>query len=443
MQSNTSNREQVALFVDLENFTGFCLALGLPLDLTQDLRRMTEHGRVVVRKSFGDIYKIPIEHTRKEEIRVMLQNNLIQHEDVRHINRYKNSSDIKLVIDALSIAYSNPTIDTFVVIADDRDYVPLFSKLREIGKTVIGIGSSKDSTKEYYRNACDHFYYHDSITGSNKSSDKQELDEFKTLYNDVTNNKNDSSSEDEVIALLIEAVKAVESKGNLPLGSMVAPMMRALKSDLDFKDYGLTNLKSVCEVAIKRGFITTSSYGNDMQITCIDTEIENYFEYQEEAGSPAIEKDDITYLIEQYKDFVLKKLKATIPTYNERSTIYQNIALNLKNYDNGIKMSELSKKMSMEPELKHVGQTSIYKVLYGLFRKRAFICGSSENHFDPLIIDTSVSEDDMDPAFVANLITTFRRDGKNIPFNSLAWSRYLYDTEDRSNEIFDTYHQFN
>ena len=62
----------------------------------------------MIRRSFGDIYKLPMDYKTKEDIRLMLQNNLIQHEDVRHRTRYKNASDIKLIIEALSVAYSNP-----------------------------------------------------------------------------------------------------------------------------------------------------------------------------------------------------------------------------------------------------------------------------------------------------------------------------------------------
>ena len=117
------------------------------------------------------------------------------------------------------------------MVADDRDYIPLFTKLREIGKTVIGIGSSKDSTQKYSLGACDHFYYHDSLTRSKKLMPEEGLSEF---------NGRSKEAEDEIIALFIEATKAVEAKGRSPFGSNIAPMMRSLKSDLDFEDYGFS-----------------------------------------------------------------------------------------------------------------------------------------------------------------------------------------------------------
>src|ERR1700741_4321054 len=122
--------DRIALFVDLENFVGFCLGIGLPIDLGPELSRLTELGKVAVRRSFGDIYKLPIPSDKKADLRKMLQNNLIQHEDIPHFNAFKNTSDIRLVIDALSTAYTNEDIDMVAVVASDRDYLPLFAKLR-------------------------------------------------------------------------------------------------------------------------------------------------------------------------------------------------------------------------------------------------------------------------------------------------------------------------
>ncbi len=57
----------------------------------------------------------------------------------------KNSADIRLVVDAMDLAWSKEHIDTFVIVSGDSDFSPLVSKLKENGKHVIGIGM-KDST---------------------------------------------------------------------------------------------------------------------------------------------------------------------------------------------------------------------------------------------------------------------------------------------------------
>lgn len=427
-----SNREQVALFVDLDNFIGFCSGFGLKMELAQDIRKLTEHGRVVIRRSYGDIYKLPMDSATKESIRMMLQNNLIQHEDVRHLNRYKNSSDIKLIIEALSVAYSNPTITTFAIVADDRDYIPLFTKLREIGKTVIGIGSSKESTQEYYRSACDNFYYHDVITGSNKPISDKELAEFRDIFNEMEN----SNKKDEIIALFIEAAKAVAEKGKAPLGSAIGNMMRALKSDLDFADYGLSGLKAVAELAERKGFVEISAQGGDILILCVDAEIEKYFDCSEiDADTPV--SDDHVGLIAKYEDFVERKMKALLPAPEVRETIYDLIQESLKDVTFGVSLNDLSKNIAARESMSGVSQPSVYKILYNLYRSRVFICADSLGQYNPIIVGLAVDRKKMDMKFVANLLSVFRREAREIPFDAVAWSLYLYDDEQHSDLILE------
>ncbi len=129
--------EKIALFIDIENFIGFSNNLQLPIDLAPVIKKLTETGRVLFRRSFGDLSQSLYatgQINRLYHIRQMLQRNLVQHEDVPYDSKYKNSSDIRLVVEALSTAFSYPDITTFAIVSGDRDYIPLFSKLRELGK---------------------------------------------------------------------------------------------------------------------------------------------------------------------------------------------------------------------------------------------------------------------------------------------------------------------
>lgn len=264
--------KQVALFIDLDNFIGSCLNYGLKRDLSNDIKTLEQHGRVVIRRSYGDMYKIPMPPLDKENIRRMLQENLVQHEDVRHRTSYKNSSDIKLVIETLAVAYTNPTISTFAVVADDRDYVPLFSKLRELGKTVIIIGGSEESVDNYYRSSCDHIYYHSQIAGAEMPIPPEEAEELKAAFHKIP-----LEVEDEAIVLLIEAVKAAEDQRKYPLGSVLTPIMKQFKPDLDFSDYNVSGFQGVAELAMKRGFVSITRHGLDILVSCNDAVIEDYF----------------------------------------------------------------------------------------------------------------------------------------------------------------------
>src|ERR671931_457125 len=74
----------------------------------------------------------------------------------------KNSADIRLCVDTMDLAYSKEHIDTFVVVSGDSDFSPLVSKLKELGKHVIGLGTQA-STSELLRDNCDEFIYYEDL----------------------------------------------------------------------------------------------------------------------------------------------------------------------------------------------------------------------------------------------------------------------------------------
>jgi len=50
---------------------------------------------------------------------------------------HKNAADMHLAIDALTVFYTRPEIQTFVVVAGDRDYIPLLKHLQQFNKRVL------------------------------------------------------------------------------------------------------------------------------------------------------------------------------------------------------------------------------------------------------------------------------------------------------------------
>src|SRR5450432_2120098 len=53
---------------------------------------------------------------------------------------HKNAADMKLCIDAMEILYTRPEISTFVLIAGDRDYIPVIQHLKRKAKVVRVVG---------------------------------------------------------------------------------------------------------------------------------------------------------------------------------------------------------------------------------------------------------------------------------------------------------------
>ena len=62
----------------------------------------------------------------------------------------------------MDLAYSKEHINTFVIVSGDSDFSPLVSKLKELGKHVIGLGM-QESTSDLLRDNCDEFIYYEDL----------------------------------------------------------------------------------------------------------------------------------------------------------------------------------------------------------------------------------------------------------------------------------------
>ena len=62
----------------------------------------------------------------------------------------------------MDLAYSKDHIDTFVIVSGDSDFSPLVSKLKELGKHVIGLGLRR-LTSDLLRDNCDEFIYYEDL----------------------------------------------------------------------------------------------------------------------------------------------------------------------------------------------------------------------------------------------------------------------------------------
>jgi uncharacterized LabA/DUF88 family protein len=106
---------KIAVFIDLENLAvGVGDAKNAKFDVRLVLGRLIEKGDVVVKKAYADwgvyqAYKRAL-HEAVIELTEMPGSKLTG----------KNSSDIKMVVDALELCYTKPHINAFALISGDR-----------------------------------------------------------------------------------------------------------------------------------------------------------------------------------------------------------------------------------------------------------------------------------------------------------------------------------
>ena len=145
MTTNASAERQIAVLIDFEN-----VGLG---SIQWLFDQVSDIGRITVKRAYADW----------ADTRNKAAGNQLLQLGIEPIHRPpsaaagKNSSDIRLVIDAVELAYQSP-VDTFVIASSDSDFAPLVSKLRAAGKVVIGAGR-REATSRTLVISCDRYLY--------------------------------------------------------------------------------------------------------------------------------------------------------------------------------------------------------------------------------------------------------------------------------------------
>lgn len=158
----STDEDRIALFMDYENLAiGARDALGTKsLDIGPINDALAERGRVVVRRAYADWSFF--DSDRRDLTRFQVE--LI--EMPQRMGGRKNAADIKMVVDALELAFERDYLTTFCICTGDSDFTPLVHKLRELDKRVIGIGV-KASTSGLLPPACDEFLFYERLDGVN------------------------------------------------------------------------------------------------------------------------------------------------------------------------------------------------------------------------------------------------------------------------------------
>lgn len=208
-----------------------------PLNMKIVLERLVEKGKLVAKRAYADWGRWSEFVTPLHELGIELTE--IPERGVTG----KNSADIRLAVDAMEISYTKEHIDTFVIVSGDSDFTPLVSKLKENGKTVIGLGM-KDSTSDLLAANCDEFiFYEDLGAGPSTSAPtlgdrvtKQKQPAFKLLFETIE-------------ALQRESVDAIHS-------SLVKDTMKRKQPQFSESAYGYRSFTQLLEDAQNMGFLT-------------------------------------------------------------------------------------------------------------------------------------------------------------------------------------------
>ena len=229
------SERSLAVFIDFEN-------MGLGFNNRRDrfeigkvLERLVEKGKIVAKKAYADWSRFGMYTGSLHESAIELV------EIPRRGMSGKNSADIRLVVDAIDLAYSKDHIDTFVIVSGDSDFSPLVSKLKELGKHVIGLGLV-DATSDLLRDNCDEFIYY------------EDLDRAPIIP--VAMNESIPDRKRKVFALLLDSLLALRRENKeVIFSSMVKDTMKRKKPSFNEEYYGYRAFSDILEDAAKEGLL--------------------------------------------------------------------------------------------------------------------------------------------------------------------------------------------
>jgi uncharacterized protein (TIGR00288 family) len=225
----------LAVFIDFEN-----MGLGFNnrrdrFEINKVLERLVEKGKIVAKKAYADWSRFGMYTGGLHEAAIELV------EIPRRGVSGKNSADIRLVVDAIDLAYSKDHIDTFVIVSGDSDFSPLVSKLKELGKHVIGLGLV-DATSDLLRDNCDEFIYY------------EDLDRAPIIP--VGMNEQIPDRKRKVFALLFDSLLALRRENKEVIySSMLKDTIKRKKPSFNEEYYGYRTFSELLEDAQKEGLL--------------------------------------------------------------------------------------------------------------------------------------------------------------------------------------------
>ncbi|WP_419834522.1 NYN domain-containing protein [Endozoicomonas atrinae] len=159
------SRSKIAVFIDVENLTHWLKEKG-PEKLVTEL---SSTGQLIVRKAYGNWNTPNIQGFQADLNRQGFE---LMHN--YHPVAGKNSSDIQLTVDVMESALRLADVEWFVLATGDSDFSPLFRRLREMGKEVIGVGP-RSPLSESVKTSCTRYIFTDAPESLDEDTRSEEL----------------------------------------------------------------------------------------------------------------------------------------------------------------------------------------------------------------------------------------------------------------------------
>ena len=138
---------EIVVLIDAENAS----SRKLPAIMAE----IVTYGHIFVKRAYGDWSDQKLT-SWKHQLKPLAIDPILQ----PAYTHGKNSTDIRMVIEAMDLLHSKK-FDTFVLVSSDSDFTSLATRLRDEKINVIGVGEKK--TPIAFRNACAHFVFTENL----------------------------------------------------------------------------------------------------------------------------------------------------------------------------------------------------------------------------------------------------------------------------------------
>jgi len=386
MTSHVSSQTHgIALFIDIENFIGDCSSLGLDIRLKPICQKLQEIAPVRLRRAYGDIIQATSSTTRGQDkvmaniisLRKELSSNMVTIEDIPYLQQHKNSADMILSSAALALAYEKPYLTHFAFVSNDKDYIPLYQKLREMGRFIIAICVDANNTSSRIIDAVDTLLYYEDLA-SLTSVIPRDPDQPN-----ITETKSDVALQDS-FALLVRAYKSLEAEGRTPvLLAQLPPKMQQIRADFDYSRLGFLKFLDFLAAAKEAGYIELLKLDNRGPTD--SWHIELPAKAKAAAPQPATteqktieeleRKDNPQELIRMYTQALESRLKTRFPDLETRRRILQAciesqdaLPSSLQDFSNRVADAASGERFKATDE----DGKLVFKMLLSLYYARAF-----------------------------------------------------------------------
>ncbi len=153
-----AEEKRFALLIDVDNIS--------PKYLDVMVNEAKAYGTLSIRRAYGDW----TDNQKKNWKQRLLTYSIIPIQQFSYTTG-KNSSDSSMIIDAMDILYTDEA-DGFILATSDSDFTRLAMRLREAGKTVVGMGESK--TPSSFVQSCETFKALDVLFQNTLTEEEQE-----------------------------------------------------------------------------------------------------------------------------------------------------------------------------------------------------------------------------------------------------------------------------